>query len=340
LTLADDLVAGLRAGDRRALARAITVAESTRPDHRATAAAVLDAVLPATGAAHRLGVSGAPGAGKSSLIEALGAHLTGSGHRVAVLAVDPTSTRSGGSILGDKTRMERLARDPGAFIRPSPSGGSLGGVARRTREAVLLCEAAGFDVVVVETVGVGQSETAVAAMVDLFALLVAPAGGDELQGIKRGVTELADLVVVTKADGELAAAARHAAADYRAALPLFRPRHEGWTPPVVQASSVTGAGVGEVWEVVTAHRRALAASGRLDELRAEQARAWMWEEIRGRMEDDLRADPGVNSLLPELERRVTDGQVSATAAAHAALAAYGGDGSGAGAAGSAQGPSR
>jgi LAO/AO transport system kinase len=334
VTAVDELVAGLRAGDRRALARAITVAESTRADHRATAAAVLDAVLGATGGAHRLGVSGAPGAGKSSFIEALGAHLTGSGHRVAVLAVDPSSTRSGGSILGDKTRMERLARDPGAFIRPSPSGGSLGGVARRTREGMLLCEAAGFDVVVVETVGVGQSETAVADMVDLFALLVAPAGGDELQGIKRGATELADLLVVTKADGELADAARHAAADYRAALQLFRPRHGGWIPPVVQVSSVTEEGVAEVWEVVRAHRRALAASGRLDELRAQQARAWMWEEIRGRLEDDLRADPRVCSTLPELERRVAAGEVSATAAANAVLRAYGGGGS------EPQGPSR
>jgi LAO/AO transport system kinase len=334
VTAVDELVAGLRAGDRRALARAITVAESTRADHRATAAAVLDAVLGATGGAHRLGVSGAPGAGKSSFIEALGAHLTGSGHRVAVLAVDPSSTRSGGSILGDKTRMERLARDPGAFIRPSPSGGSLGGVARRTREGMLLCEAAGFDVVVVETVGVGQSETAVADMVDLFALLVAPAGGDELQGIKRGATELADLLVVTKADGELADAARHAAADYRAALQLFRPRHGGWIPPVVQVSSVTGEGVAEVWEVVRAHRRALAASGRLDELRAQQARAWMWEEIRGRLEDDLRADPRVCSTLPELERRVAAGEVSASAAANAVLRAYGGGGS------EPQGPSR
>jgi LAO/AO transport system kinase len=334
VTAVDELVAGLRAGDRRALARAITVAESTRADHRATAAAVLDAVLGATGGAHRLGVSGAPGAGKSSFIEALGAHLTGSGHRVAVLAVDPSSTRSGGSILGDKTRMERLARDPGAFIRPSPSGGSLGGVARRTREGMLLCEAAGFDVVVVETVGVGQSETAVADMVDLFALLVAPAGGDELQGIKRGATELADLLVVTKADGELADAARHAAADYRAALQLFRPRHGGWIPPVVQVSSVTEEGVAEVWEVVRAHRRALAASGRLDELRAQQARAWMWEEIRGRLEDDLRADPRVCSTLPELERRVAAGEVSASAAANAVLRAYGGGGS------EPQGPSR
>ena len=315
MSLADDLVAGLRDGDRRALARAITVAESTRADHRATAAAVLDAVLGATGGAHRLGVSGAPGAGKSSFIEALGAHLTGSGHRVAVLAVDPTSTRSGGSILGDKTRMERLARDPGAFIRPSPSGGSLGGVARRTREGMLLCEAAGFDVVVVETVGVGQSETAVADMVDLFALLVAPAGGDELQGIKRGATELADLLVVTKADGELADAARHASADLRRALHLLRPHHPELTPEAILVSAVTGDGIAEVWEAVQRAHRVLRDSGALDRLRAEQARAWLWSEVTATLLHRLRHDPGVQARLAEVEAAVAAGTLSPGVAA-------------------------
>ena len=220
-------------GDRRALARAITLVESTRADHRAEAEALLAEVLPHTGDAIRVGISGAPGAGKSTFIEALGLHLVAHGHRVAVLAVDPSSTRSGGSILGDKTRMEQLTRSPHAFVRPSPTGGTLGGVARRTREAMLLCEAAGFDVVLVETVGVGQSEVKVAAMVDLFLVLVAPGGGDELQGLKRGIMELADLVVVNKADGDLAAAAAHTAADYAAALHLVRPRIAGWTPRVL-----------------------------------------------------------------------------------------------------------
>src|SRR5713101_4330951 len=217
-------------GDRRALARAITLVESTRPDHRAEAETLLAEVLPTAGGAIRVGVSGAPGAGKSTLIEALGLYLVGLGHRVAVLAVDPSSTRSGGSILGDKTRMEQLTRSPDAFVRPSPTGGTLGGVARRTREAMLLCEAAGFDVVLVETVGVGQSEVKVAAMVDLFMVLVAPGGGDELQGLKRGIMELADLVVVNKADGELEHAAGITASDYASALHLMRPRIAEWTP--------------------------------------------------------------------------------------------------------------
>src|SRR5438105_7779016 len=217
-------------GDRRALARAITLVESTRGDHRAEAEALLAEVLPRSGGAVRVGISGAPGAGKSTFIEALGSYLVAHDHRVAVLAVDPSSKRSGGSILGDKTRMEELTRSPAAFVRPSPTGGTLGGVARRTREAMLLCEAAGFDVVLVETVGVGQSEVRVAAMVDLFLVLVAPGAGDELQGLKRGIMELADLVVVNKADGDLAATAARTAADYSAALHLMRPRIIGWEP--------------------------------------------------------------------------------------------------------------
>ena len=243
----EQLATRLVDGDRRALARSITLVESTRPDHRSEAAALLDAVLARTGGAVRLGITGTPGAGKSTFIEELGGHLTAAGHRVAVLAVDPSSRRSGGSILGDKTRMERLARDPHAFIRPSPSGGSVGGVARRTREAALLCEAAGFDVIVVETVGVGQSEVAVADMVDCFCLIAAPGGGDELQGIKRGIMELADVVVVNKADGDLLPAARRAIADYRQAVHLLRPKHAGWEVPVLATSALEGAGVDEVW---------------------------------------------------------------------------------------------
>ncbi len=237
-------------GDRRALARAITLVESTRADHRAEAEALLAEVLPHVGGAVRVGISGAPGAGKSTFIEALGGHLVEHDHRVAVLAVDPSSTRSGGSILGDKTRMEQLTRSPHAFVRPSPTGGTLGGVARRTREAMLLCEAAGFDVVLVETVGVGQSEVKVAAMVDLFLVLVAPGGGDELQGLKRGIMELADLVVVNKADGDLAATAAHTAADYAAALHLVRPRIATWSPRVLTCSALTGEGIPEVWDTV------------------------------------------------------------------------------------------
>ncbi len=310
-----DLAAGIEAGDRRALARGITLVESTRTDHREQAARLVDAVLDRTGGAIRLGISGPPGVGKSTFIEAFGTRLTGQGHRVAVLAVDPTSSRSGGSILGDKTRMEDLARDPEAFVRPSPSGGELGGVARRTREALLLCEAAGFDVVLVETVGVGQSEVAVGDLTDLFVLLASPTGGDDLQGIKRGIMELADVVVVTKADGDLARAAAHAAADVRRALHLLRPRHEEVTPTVLEASSVAGTGVDEVWAAVTEAHRALRASGGLDRLRADQARAWLWSELRGALELRLRTDRAVADALPAVEAQVGDGTLSPAAGA-------------------------
>jgi LAO/AO transport system kinase len=325
MTNTEKLVAGVRSGDRRALARAITLVESTREDHAEQAAAVLAAVLPATGGAARVGVSGPPGVGKSTFIEALGAHLTEAGTKLAVLAVDPSSARSGGSILGDKTRMERLTRDPKAFVRPSPSGTTVGGVARRTREAVLLCEGAGYEVVLVETVGVGQSDTAVAEMVDTFALLVSPGGGDELQGIKRGVMELADLVVVTKADGDLAGAARQAEADHRHALGLLRPRFEGWRPPVLSCSARTGAGVHEVWAAVLEHRQALERTGALRHLRAEQARAWLWSEVRERLLAGLRADPAVMRLAPALEAKVVAGELAPPAAAAQLLAAHRGE---------------
>jgi LAO/AO transport system kinase len=313
----------LQAGDRRALARSITLVESTHGERRAEAAALLDAVLPATGAAIRVGITGTPGAGKSTFIDELGTHLTAAGHRVAVLAVDPSSRRSGGSIMGDKTRMERLARDPSAYIRPSPSGGTLGGVARRTREAALLCEAAGFDVIVIETVGVGQSEIAVADMVDCFVLLAAPGGGDELQGIKRGIIELADVVVVNKADGDLAPAARRAVADYGQAVHLLRPKHPGWTVPVVAASALEGTGVDEAWAEVERFRTHLAADGALDRLRAGQAVAWMWDEMRERLLDAFRDDGRVAARLPEVEAAVRDGRLSPTTAARELLAAHG-----------------
>jgi len=297
VTLADDVLAG----DRRALGRAITLVESTRPDHRAEAVELLEALLPHTGRGVRLGISGAPGVGKSTFIDAFGCHVVDHGQTLAVLAVDPSSGRSGGSILGDKTRMEELARRPEAFIRPSPAGRTLGGVARRTREAMLLCEAAGYGTVIVETVGVGQSETAVAEMVDLFCLLASPGGGDDLQGIKRGVMELAELVVVTKADGDLAPAANRAAADLRHALKLLRPVHRSWTPQVLLTSAHTGTGLAEVWDAVVAHRAALDAAGELAELRGEQARQWLWTELREGLVERFVAGAGEAVRSAELD---------------------------------------
>lgn len=310
-----DLVAGITAKDRRALARGITLVESTRTDHREQATRLVESVLDRTGDSVRVGLSGPPGVGKSTFIEALGTRLTGAGHQVAVLAVDPTSSRSGGSILGDKTRMDDLARDPAAFVRPSPSGGELGGVARRTREALLLCEAAGFDVILVETVGVGQSEVAVADLTDLFVLLASPTGGDDLQGIKRGIMELADVVVVTKADGALATAAAHAAADVRRALHLLRPRHPEVTPRTVEASAQEGTGVDEVWAAVAEAHGALRSSGALDRLRARQARTWLWSELRGALELQLRTDASCSAALPDVERQVGEGTLTPAAGA-------------------------
>jgi len=320
---ADELVTGLRAGDRRALARAITLAESTRPDHRAIADTVLDAVLPATGGAVRVGISGPPGVGKSTFIEAFGLHIVDRGHRLAVLAVDPSSRRSGGSILGDKTRMTDLSNRPDAFIRPSPGGGQLGGVARRTREAMLLCEAAGFDVVLVETIGVGQSEVAVADMVDLFALLVAPGGGDELQGIKRGIMELADLVIVNKADGDLAAAAGRTRADYANAVHLLRPKWESWATEVLACSALIGTGVAEVWSEVERFRRTVTDSGELADVRAGQSTAWLWSEIGDTLLDRFRDDAGVAALLPMVEAEVAAGRLTPTRAARELLSRFG-----------------
>lgn len=316
------LVEGTRRRDRRALARAITLVESTRADHRDEALAVIDALLPDTGNAIRIGVSGAPGVGKSTFIDALGVYLIEHGHQIAVLAVDPSSTRSGGSILGDKTRMSALANEPAAFIRPSPSGGTVGGVARRTREALLVCEAFGFDVVLVETVGVGQSDTAVDDLVDVFVLLVQPGGGDDLQGIKRGVMELADLVVVTKADGELAGAARRAAADYGHALQLIRPKHPIWRPRVLSVSAATRTGIAEVWDEIVSHQKVHGAAGAIDARRSEQARAWFWSEVTEHVLAGFRADPEVSPLIENLERAVIAGEVSPSAAAGDLLARY------------------
>jgi GTPase len=313
------LADAVRAGDRRSLARAITLVESTRPDHREEAAALLDELMPATGGATRAGISGAPGAGKSTFIEALGIHLVDAGHQVAVLAVDPSSSRGGGSILGDKTRMEQLARSSHAFIRPSPSKGTLGGVARRTREALLVCEAAGFDVVLVETVGVGQSEVAVAGMVDVFLLLLAPGAGDELQGVKRGIVELADLVVVNKADGALVDLARHTASDYGHALHLLRPRTDGWTARVLSCSALEGSGIGDVWSALGEFMSAARASGSLGRRRGEQARDWMWSEVSETLLDRLRSDAHVRAELGALESDVIAGKISPAAAARRLL---------------------
>jgi LAO/AO transport system kinase len=310
-----DLAASLRAKDRRALAQGITLVESTKPADRAAAEELLAALLPETGRAARIGISGAPGAGKSTFIEAFGSFLTGQGKRVAVLAVDPTSQRSGGSILGDKTRMELLARDPSAFIRPSPSGSTLGGVARRTREALLLVEAAGFDVVLVETVGVGQSETAVAEMVDLFVLLLSPGGGDDLQGIKRGVMELADLVLVTKADGDLLAAANRAAADYQGALHLMRPKYPGLFPNVLKVSALKREGIDGAWTAMEGFRAALVAGGYLKDLREQQVRRWFWSEVEAVLSGEIAADPATSIAARTLEASVVAGQALPHAAA-------------------------
>jgi LAO/AO transport system kinase len=322
----EQLASRLVAGDRRALAQSITLVESTRPDHRAAAAALLDRVLAHTGGAIRVGITGTPGAGKSRFIEEFGSHLTAAEHRVAVLAVDPSSRTSGGSILGDKTRMERLARDPSAFIRPSPSGGSMGGVARRTREATLLCEAAGFDVIVVETVGVGQSEVAVADMVDCFCLIAAPGGGDELQGIKRGIIELADVVVVNKADGDLLPAAQRATADYRHAIHLLRPKHPGWQVPVLGVSALEGTGVDDVWQAVEKLVAHLQENEALDRLRAGQAVAWMWDEIRESLIDSFSHDAAVAEHWSDTVEAVRSGRLSPASAARRLLQTYGEDG--------------
>ncbi len=313
------LIEGIRAGDRRSLARAITLAESTRADHREMADEVLEAILDRTGAGIRIGISGPPGVGKSTFIEAFGLHVVDQGHRLAVLAVDPSSRRTGGSILGDKTRMADLSHRSEVFIRPSPGSGHLGGVARRTREAMLLCEAAGFDVVIIETIGVGQSEVAVADMVDMFTLLVSPAGGDELQGIKRGIMELADLVVVNKADGDLAAAAGRTRADYAGAVHLLRPKWQAWATEVMSCSALGSTGIVEIWEAVERFTEALEQSGELRTARAQQATAWLWSEISDTLLDRFRADPAVAELLHDAEAAVATGTRTPTRAARQLL---------------------
>ncbi len=319
----DQLVDGVCAGDRGSLARAITLVESSSASHQERAEELLARIVPRAGEARRVGITGVPGVGKSTFIEALGLLLLERGHRVAVLAVDPSSTVSGGSILGDKTRMGRLSADARAFIRPSPSAATPGGVARRTREAMLLCEAAGHDVVLVETVGVGQSETVVAEMVDCIVLLMIAGAGDELQGIKRGVMELADLVVVHKADGDGVERARRAAREVEGALTYLRPRHASWRPRVLTASSVTGDGLAEVWDAVERHRDALVSGGDLDRLRRGQARSWIRSIAELRLLALVRGGSPAAARLDHLARRVLDGTLTPTAAAEDLLRALG-----------------
>jgi LAO/AO transport system kinase len=317
--LVDTLAAGVRTGDRRALAKAITLVESTRADHQEQAQRLLEILLPHTGQSARIGISGVPGAGKSTFIEAFGLYLIGQGKRVAVLAVDPSSARSGGSILGDKTRMQRLSAAPEAFIRPSPAAGSLGGVARRTREALLVCEAAGYDVVLIETVGVGQSEYAVASMVDFFLVLMLPGAGDELQGIKKGILELADALAVNKADGDNVGRAEQAVAEYRGALRLFRHASPTWDPPVVMISALYETGIEALWSIMLDHRTRMSGTGALQSKRREQQRAWLWSMIDDGLKRHFLGRADVAALLPELEEAIAQSQMTPTQAARRLL---------------------
>lgn len=317
-----ELAQAVRDGDRRALGRAITLVESIRDDHRERAEALSHALLPHHVDSIRVGISGVPGVGKSTLIETLGQHIIEKGRRVAVLAVDPSSKLSGGSILGDKTRMETLSRHPDAFIRPSPAGTTLGGVARRTREAISICEAARYDVVIVETVGVGQSETAVKDMTDMFVLLLSPVGGDELQGMKKGIVELADMILVNKADGEFETASRHAVSDYRSAIHLLRPASPNWKVPVSACSALTGKGIDEIWSHIEDYETKLGANGEISESRAEQARIWLWSEIGDTLLERLKVHRDVRSMLEDLEEQVVTGTTTPTAAARRVLTAF------------------
>jgi LAO/AO transport system kinase len=318
----DSYAKGVLDGSRAHIARAITLVESTRPAHRELAQRLLTELLPHSGKARRIGVSGVPGVGKSTFIDALGTMLTGLGHRVAVLAVDPSSSRTGGSVLGDKTRMGRLATDPSAFVRPSPSSGTLGGVARATRETMVVMEAAGFDVVLVETVGVGQSETAVANMVDSFLLLTLARTGDQLQGIKKGVLELADVVAVNKADGPHERDARSAARELAGALRMLQPPDTAWTPPVLTCSARAQTGLDTVWERLEAHRAALTANDLLVAKRRDQQVDWTWSMVRDQLLSSLRAHPGIQALAPDLEQRVREGTLTASLAAERLLRTF------------------
>jgi GTPase len=317
------LARGIRAGERAVLARAITLIESRRADHQQAARQLVQDLLPHTGEAVRVGITGVPGVGKSTTIDALGTFLTGKGHKVAVLAVDPSSARTGGSILADKTRMARLAADPNAFVRPSPAAGTLGGVAAKTRESMLICEAAGYDIILVETIGTGQSETAVADMTDFFLVLMLPGAGDELQGLKKGVIEIADIIAVNKADGDNIRRAKAAAAEYRAALHILTPRSANWTPPVVTYSALTGDGIAELWATVLDHRTRLTETGELAQHRRQQQVKWMWAMLDDRIVTRIRSDPALRAKLPRLEAAVAEGRMSPAVAVDEIAAALG-----------------
>ncbi|MCC6777260.1 MAG: methylmalonyl Co-A mutase-associated GTPase MeaB [Hyphomicrobiales bacterium] len=304
------LASSVRAGSRAAIARGITLVESRRADHRVAAHRLVEELLPSTGNAVRVGITGVPGVGKSTTIDALGSLLTAQQQKVAVLAVDPSSARTGGSILADKTRMARLANDPHAFVRPSPSSGTLGGVAAKTREAMLICEAAGYDVIIVETVGTGQSETMVADMTDFFLVLMLPGAGDELQGLKKGVIEIADMIAINKADGDNLKRATAAAAEYRAALHILTPASPTWSPPVVTYSALTGDGIAELWRAIVDHRARMTASGERDARRRAQRVKWMWTMLEERLLTRLRSDPALKTRLRCLETAVADGRMS------------------------------
>jgi LAO/AO transport system kinase len=316
-----DLADAIRSGDRAGLPRAITLLESTRADHREQAQRLLLELLPDSGNAHRVGITGVPGVGKSTTIESLGMYLIEQGHRVAVLAVDPSSTRTGGSILGDKTRMARLAQHPDAYIRPSPTSGTLGGVAKATRETVVLLEAAGFDVILIETVGVGQSEVAVANMVDTFLLLTLARAGDQLQGIKKGVLELADVVVVNKADGDHLPEARKAARDLKSALRLIYPRGTLWLPPVLTMSAMEGTGLTAMWDTVEQHRQVLTDAGEFETRRRAQQVDWTWQMVRDTVLDRVLSNPQVRKIRADVERQVKAGELTPALAAQQILKA-------------------
>jgi LAO/AO transport system kinase len=314
-----NLADAIRGGDRAALPRAITMLESTRADHRERAQQLLLDLLPDSGNAHRVGITGVPGVGKSTTIESLGMQLIDRGHRVAVLAVDPSSTRTGGSILGDKTRMSRLAAHPDAYIRPSPTSGTLGGVAKATRETVVLLEAAGFDVILIETVGVGQSEVAVSNMVDTFVLLTLARAGDQLQGIKKGVLELADIVVVNKADGQHLPEARKAARELSSAIRLIYPRETLWRPPVLTMSAAEGMGLTEMWDTVERHREVLTEAGEFEARRRAQQVDWTWQMVRDTVLDRVLTNPAVRKMRTDLERQVKAGELTPAMAAQQIL---------------------
>src|SRR5947208_2274847 len=317
------LARGVRAGERATIARAITLIESRRSDHQKKARRLVQDLLPATGKAVRVGITGAPGVGKSTTIDALGTFLTAEGHKVAVLAVDPSSARSGGSILADKTRMPRLGADASAFVRPSPASGTLGGVAAKTRESMLICEAAGYDIVLVETIGTGQSETIVADMTDFFLVLMLPGAGDELQGLKKGVVEIADMIAINKADGDNLKRAKAAAAEYRAALHILNPRSPSWSPPAVTYSALTGDGVAGLWASVLDHRRRMTEAGELAARRREQQVKWMWAMLEDGIFAHLKSDPALKAKLPRIEAAVAEGRMSPAVAVDEIAAALG-----------------